>query len=246
MENIFNKRKGLSGSTLKIIAIVTMLIDHIGATIIEHLMYTINGYNEYLLPLYLVMRTIGRLAFPIFCFLLVEGFFHTRDVKNYAIRLALFALISEVPFDFAFNHTILEFGHQNVFFTLLIGLLMIWALEYINERFVYDRAVHIALYMVITMVASFLANFLKSDYGSLGIFVILLMYIFRNNRLIQTISVCAAFVILTRFSLQSLAGLAFIPINQYNGKKGLSLKYLFYAFYPIHILILGLIVRYII
>lgn len=246
MENIFNKRKGLSGSTLKIIAIVTMLIDHIGATIIEDIMYSYPGYEQALVTVYFIMRTIGRLAFPIFCFLLVEGFFHTRDVKSYAIRLALFALISEVPFDFTFNHSIIEFSYQNVFFTLLIGLLMMWALEYINERFVYDRTVHIALYMAITMVASLLANFLKCDYGSLGIFVILLMYIFRNNRLIQTISVCAAFVILARFSLQSLAGLAFIPINQYNGKKGLSLKYLFYAFYPIHILILGLIVRYII
>ena len=133
------KKKGISGSTLKMIAIVTMLIDHIGAAVLARLLM-VNGLGELdqtntdaimqwlsangaLYGTYTVMRMIGRVAFPIFCFLLVEGFLHTHDVKKYAMRLGLFALLSEIPFDLAFSSKILEFNYQNVFFTLFIGLL---------------------------------------------------------------------------------------------------------------------------
>ena len=135
-------RKGLSGSTLKIIAVVTMLIDHIGAAILARMMM-VNGLggidqsdttavmqwysnNTTLFQVYQVMRSIGRIAFPIFCFLLVEGFEHTHDRKKYALRLGLFALISEIPFDLAFSSEVLEFQYQNVFFTLFIGMLTMW------------------------------------------------------------------------------------------------------------------------
>ena len=107
------KKKGISGSTLKMIAIVTMLIDHIGAAVLARLLM-VNGLGELdqtntdaimqwlsangaLYWMYTVMRMIGRVAFPIFCFLLVEGFLHTHDVKKYAMRLGLFALLSEIP-----------------------------------------------------------------------------------------------------------------------------------------------------
>ena len=130
MEN----KKGISGSTLKMIAIVTMVIDHIGAAVLARLLM-VNGLGELdqtnadaimlwlsangaLYWTYTIMRMIGRVAFPIFCFLLVEGFLHTHDVKKYAMRLGLFALISEIPFDLAFSSKILEFNYQNVFFTL--------------------------------------------------------------------------------------------------------------------------------
>lgn len=96
------ERKGLSGSALKIIAIVTMLIDHIAATVIIRIL-KFGGYNDGLYQLYRVMRNIGRIAFPIFCFLLVEGFMHTRDREKYALRLGCFAAVSEIPFDLAFN-----------------------------------------------------------------------------------------------------------------------------------------------
>ena len=124
------KKKGISGSTLKMIAIVTMLIDHIGAAVLARLLM-VNGLGELdqtntdaimqwlsangaLYWMYTVMRMIGRVAFPIFCFLLVEGFLHTHDVKKYAMRLGLFALLSEIPFDLAFSSKILEFNYQNV------------------------------------------------------------------------------------------------------------------------------------
>lgn len=248
MENIERQRKGLSGSTLKIIAIVTMLIDHIGATIVESAMYSLVGNQQALMTVYYIMlsmRIIGRLAFPIFCFLLVEGFFHTKNVKKYTLRLFIFALISEFAFDFAFNQSFLEFSHQNVFFTLLIGVLMMWAMEYLKNRFKDNKRAFSVLFVIVAVLASVLADIIKCDYGSLGIIVIMMMYIFRNYKILKALTVCSVFALRTNFSIQSLAGLAFIPILFYNGKKGLSLKYFFYAFYPVHLFILGLITRYI-
>ena len=115
------KAAGLSGSTLKIIAIITMLIDHIGATILwMEIIY--NGDQLY--GLYYLCRSIGRISFPIFCFLLVEGFMHTSDVKKYAVRLGIFALVSEIPFDLALGQQLIYAKHQDVFFGLVIALLV--------------------------------------------------------------------------------------------------------------------------
>lgn len=142
------ERKGISGSTLKIIAIITMLIDHIGAGVLGRLL-VVRGMNEAadlnawidanstLVITYQMMRFVGRLAFPIFCFLLIEGFEHTHDVKKYALRLLSFCLVSEIPFDLLFNGKILESGYQNVFFTLFIGLMVMWGFQAVEnqERF---------------------------------------------------------------------------------------------------------------
>jgi uncharacterized membrane protein YeaQ/YmgE (transglycosylase-associated protein family) len=142
--------KGISGSTLKLIAIFTMLIDHTAATILEKILMA-NGLsalyqadaqammqfyadNGVLYGIYTVMRLIGRIAFPIFCFLLVEGFLHTRNATKYAVRLALFAAISEIPFDLALFNKAWDFNHQNVFFTLLIGLLTLICFRLLKEK----------------------------------------------------------------------------------------------------------------
>lgn len=142
------EKRGISGSTLKLVAIITMLIDHTGAAIIELIIQNrvknidlnntqtmMNVYkdNALLYNLDYLMRSIGRVAFPIFCFLLVEGMIHTHNKLKYAIRLALFALISEIPFDLAFDGKVLEFRHQNVFFTLMIGLLVMIGFEAIRD-----------------------------------------------------------------------------------------------------------------
>jgi hypothetical protein len=142
------KEAGISGSTLKLVAIFTMLIDHTAATVLDHMLIKkgINEldatsqayqqfYNDYggLLLMDQFMRLIGRLAFPIFCFLLVEGLLHTRNKWKYASRLAVFALISEIPFDLAFYSTPFYWGYQNVFFTLLIGLLVLIGFETVQE-----------------------------------------------------------------------------------------------------------------
>lgn len=141
------KKKGICGSTLKLIAIAAMLIDHISATVLTR-MLIVNGMgnvtsqaqqeqwlreNAGLYGCMVVMRLIGRLGFPIFCFLLVEGFQKTGNVKKYALRLGLFALLSEIPFDLACHGKVLEFDYQNVFFTLFLGFLLMWAADTIEK-----------------------------------------------------------------------------------------------------------------
>lgn len=142
------KKKGITGSTVKIIAVVTMLIDHVAAALLTRIVisrgfFYAAGNEQRLIEwmkvnglLYIVtqlMRLIGRLGFPIFCFLLVEGFQKTRNVKKYALRLGLFALISEIPFDLAFSGRVWNPGYQNVYFTLLIGILALWAFDTIAK-----------------------------------------------------------------------------------------------------------------
>lgn len=131
MEKVIAK-SGISGSTLKLIAIFTMLIDHIAATVILQMIN--NGIGgQTLIDIYWVMRSIGRMAFPVFCFLLVEGFKYTHSREKYAARMFIFALISEIPFDLAINNTVLEFKSNNVFFTLLLGLLAITVLDWLKS-----------------------------------------------------------------------------------------------------------------
>lgn len=144
--NGFEKPTGfLSGEALKWIAMGTMLIDHIGACLIESGLLNLSdpdsvafisgselGYRLYLLDNFL--RLVGRIAFPLFCFLLVEGFLHTKNFKRYFLRLGLFALISEIPFDFAMFGTAFDPSYQNVFWTLLFGLAVLFGLRFAEER----------------------------------------------------------------------------------------------------------------
>lgn len=228
---------GLSGSTLKIIAIIVMLIDHIGAVIIEQ--GFLQAYNQqlpgalsYELMLTLMawdenLRFIGRIAFPIFCFLLVEGFVHTKNRKKYVSRLAIFALISEIPFDLALRHSVLELTYQNVMFTLLIGFIMMMALEKFSQKPI--------AYPIIIGLSMFAAYLLQTDYDYRGIILIAVLYLFRYEPVLQTVAGCISLY------WEWPAMFAFIPIRLYNGKRGRSIKYFFYLFYPVHILLLVVI-----
>lgn len=247
------QKKGISGSTIKIIAIVAMLIDHIGATILERVLVNVGlvsimGSNdtdrimqfmsEYggLLALYFIMRQlIGRIGFPIFCFLLVEGFAHTHDVRKYALRLGAFALISEIPFDLAFHGKAFYWGYQNVFFTLFLGLVVMIIYRAIEEKLKVNKYVKILLYVLALVAGAAVAELLKTDYSAIGVVCIMVLYIFRKKKWQQILAGCIAFL------WEITAPLAFIPISFYNGKRGLQMKYFFYAFYPLHLLILYLI-----
>ena len=140
-ESLQKKKIGISGSTLKMIAVITMLIDHVAAGVLGRYltMYALDStpgaidYNT-LWIIYEVMRGIGRVAFPIYCFLLVEGFTHTKSVGKYSLRLLLFAFVSEVPFDLLFNGKVVDLSYQNVFFTLWIGLLVMWGFQWVELR----------------------------------------------------------------------------------------------------------------
>lgn len=250
-EKIPEDKKGISGSTLKLIAIIVMLIDHIGAVIVERMILYVNGggiwVNNYtelfhlkpevaqLFLLDTILRYIGRLGFPIFCFLLIEGFLHTRNVWKYTLRLFLFALISEIPFNLAFRGKLFYSGYQNVFFTLLIGLLVMIAFSYIEKQTTWYRFVRLLLSVFSMAAGMVLAELLKTDYAAIGVFCIMMLYIFRKKKGLQMLAGCLS------FAWEFTAPLAFLPIAFYNGKRGWKLKYAFYIFYPLHLFLLYLI-----
>ena len=238
------KVKGITGSTLKIIAIVTMLIDHIGAALIEPELikigeqcgYGMELYNSTLYKVDRIMRAIGRLGFPIFCFLLVEGFIHTRSRLKYVIRLGVFSIISEFAFDLAFNGAVLEFESQNVFVTLFLGMCMLMVMDKLLNSEKIKKIPKTILCVVIVAVFMSLALAAHSDYDRWGILAIAVMYLFRNYKNVEMYS---GVMVLTLAMLnEAYAFLAMIPVALYNGKRGLKLKYVFYLFYPGHLLLL--------
>ena len=227
--------RGLSGSSLKLIAVITMLIDHIGAAVLARVLM-VGPWSTELYEVYSAMRVIGRIAFPIYCFLLVEGFEHTRDRKKYALRMLLFAIISEIPFNLAFKSEVLEFGYQNVFFTLLVGLVTIMAIHAVEEKQEWHPWLRIVAIIAISIAGMGAAELLRTDYAATGVMCILALYLFRKTRGLQILAGCVAF---GSFELPALV--AFIPIAFYNGKRGWNIKYFFYLFYPLHLLVLYLI-----
>lgn len=219
----------LSGSALKLIAVVTMLIDHIGV----YLLMAVPKYQHPLFPhgpsLYRLCRDIGRIAFPIYVFLLVEGAMHTRDRFKYGRNLLLFAFLSEIPWNLAHSGS-LGYNRQNVYFTLLLGYLGICCIDYFYEKQLFQ--------FLSVLVLLYISTILNADYGWKGFAFILIMYWFRYEKSAQAI--CGS----CWLSYEWKACFAFIPINMYNGKRGFirgNLKYFFYLFYPLHIFILYLI-----
>lgn len=224
MEQIM-KKAGLSSTALKIIAITTMLVDHIAAT------QGIHG------SVYMVMRGIGRLSFPIFCFLIAEGAVHTRDIMKYAARLGIFAVISEIPYDLAFNNTIWYPQRQNVFFTLFLGLVILMLFQWAKEQ-----PGRLVIWILAAAAAMWMAEELNSDYGYAGVMLILLFYLLRPLPWWKYPVIAGAMALVWHSGLQVYALLAFPLFWLYSGAKGRGLnKYVFYGFYPVHLLILWLI-----
>jgi len=215
---------------LRTIALITMIIDHTGAVFFP-------GVDSF--------RIIGRIAFPIYCFLLVEGFRHSSDVKRYIRRLAAFAIISELPFDLAFFGK-LEITHQNIFFTLTLGLIAIYLMDTKGKELPYMGLVSIVVAMV-------LASLLNTDYGYIGILYILIFY---HTRLMTgPMRHLIAFIVFTLSNflltggLQLYSSLAFIFIIAYNGNPGprsKAIQYFYYAAYPLHLMVIFLISIYVI
>ena len=245
------QKKGIAGSTLKWIAIFAMLIDHIAVTLVYRSMnhemlakgmITIEQQNAYysnhfvMYGTYTAMRCIGRIAFPIFCFLLIEGFIHTKSRKKYVLRLGLFALISEIPFDLSMR---CSYGCQNVFFTLFLGLISVICLDEIRKRYIENRNKCILLCFFVSCIFMVVAFVLKTDYSSIGVLSIIIMYLFLHDKM-KRIS-WGTLVLLVYGMIESFAFVNLFFIHKYNGKKGSSMKYAFYWFYPVHLLILSFI-----
>lgn len=225
----------MTSTQLKILAITSMLIDHAGAI---------------LFPQFFALRVIGRLAFPIFAFAIVQGYIHTRDLKKYIIRLFVFGVISEVPFDLAFQDSFIFIGYQNVFFNLALGLITLALFDKYKD-------VSFTKAKVCVLLMALLATLLVTDYFFIGILTMFYMYYYKDDFKKQVISVglVMLFFCLPGAVFEIMAGripsfdtflqfysiLAFVPIYFYNNKKGANIKYLFYAFYPGHLLVLYII-----
>lgn len=220
----------ISGSWLKLFACTVMLVDHCATFLypvcpwMKEVLFDLMGKP---VTWGFIMNAIGRMAFPIFAFLVTEGFAHTHDRKKYAANLFAFALISEIPWNLVHGGSLL-FPRQNVFFTLLLGYLGIWALEYWRDDFKRMAGCLVGLFLI--------SIFLRADYGCFGYGFILLLHLLRRNRLLMAI--IGSCVLPSRW----IGGLAFIPICLYNGRRGFATgkvaKYAFYIFYPLHLLIL--------
>lgn len=257
INSIGNKKGGISGFDLKMIAVITMFIDHFAVAVgVRMLYYTPTGQFLFLdehwtlvYAIYRIMRGIGRMAFPIYCFLLVEGFHHTKNAGKYLARLFWFALLSEIPFDLALNGTVLEFTDNNVFWTLAIGLAAMVAIQFLNEHAVittHNKAIRNFLYLVrgTAMLAIVLFSmgiaefFLCTDYGASGVAAILVIYLMRNHPE-WGFGTAVVLLGLLSSSTEYLALLMLVPIHYYNGTRGRQVKYFFYAFYPVHLLVLA-------
>ena len=242
VSSVIQGKRGPAGSTLKIAAVVTMLIDHIGAAVVLRMLTGADSMTSSIVrdnfetwqTAYVVMRQIGRLAFPIYCFLLVEGFQKTHDVKKYALRLGVFALVSEIPFNLAFRGKVFSPDYQNVFLTLLLALLAMWGMSLV-ETHVGIKWLGLLLQIPVAALGMTAAQLLHTDYAARGVFCILVMYILRRRRWQQVLAGGLSFYYVL---YEPTALPAFLLIWLYNGERGIRMKYFFYWFYPVHLLVL--------
>ena len=219
------RKFGLTAAHLRILALVLMLLDHLWATVVP-------GNNW--------MTYVGRMAFPIFAFQAAEGYHHTHDFKGYCKRLAIFALVSEIPFNLMISGSPRFIYHQNVMLTLLFGLLACRAWD--------QRKLGWLALICLAAVLTF------PDYGVMGVLTVLMFHALRDWKWAQLLMLIAInwfgfegqHLILGSFEvpIQAFAIGAILPILLYNGEKGRggkALQYGSYVFYPLHMLILGLL-----
>lgn len=218
----------MNSFVLKLIAIITMTFDHAGDVFIKHFSW---------------LNYIGRIAFPLFAFQISEGYIHTKNKKNYLIRLLALAIVSQFPF-MLFRSTYTSGFALNIFATLFIGLIAIIGYEECSIRI----NKWIGLLLVISLAST--ANFLKTDYGAWGVLVIFVFHIFKDNIKYRDLAYIALVlfrylpnIIYYNFAYQyillcigTLIPLLFIHF--YNGKKGLDTKYILYGYYPVHLMVL--------
>jgi len=272
MTNNSQPQSGFPANFLKIFAALTMLIDHAAVTLVYaklakfpaylSLIFSTEATVEQLQTIpadymslystYTVMRLVGRIAFPIFAFLLFEGFLHTSDYKRYLLRVGICALVAEIPFNLMITNAAPVYGwkdvsvsvfypqYQNTVFTLFLGLLMLYGMKRleatdINPKAAFKQWVGQLLCVIAACVIAVLA---RLDYSYIGILFIAMLYFFRTNKKMQILFGCIVFL-----STNIAALLAFVPIGMYNGHniRNKKFQYFFYIFYPVHLLVLYLI-----
>lgn len=232
--------QGLTGNQLRVMGMVAVLIDNVGAVVIQggilhaadralcqSITATQSGHIWMIAGR--ACRYCGRLAFPIFAFLVAEEFVRTRDRNRYALRMLVCAVISEVPFDLAVYHKVFYPYYQNMLFTLFIGIMVIYVMECTRNLWLHFAAL---------LAGCALAWLLQTDYNVIGVLLIVAMYWFRHSEMAQLeagVVLCAV----ESVSYYCVSALAYVPIVMYNGRRGaFQLKYLFYVFYPVHLVVL--------
>lgn len=230
-------RFGLDSTALRLLAILFMVLDHLWATVV---------------PGNLWLTCLGRLAFPIFAFQLCEGYRHTSDYRRYRRRLLVFALLSEIPFNLFYAGSVIFPFHQNVLFTLLLGLMVVEAVDHRKEH-PWKSMGLLALWVTVAQLG-------MTDYGAMGVLMVLGFFLFRESRILQFVMMLLLnwiwfkgrmlplnlFGLAWEVPLQAFALLALPLIWLYNGEKGRGGRVMSragYWFYPLHMLILGLLVR---
>lgn len=264
MENTQKNRYMVTGAVLKNIACFTMFTDHFFAILVFNYMslHPVDGaWDSQIEKVYRMGRAVGRISFVLFAYLIVEGFVHTGSKARYLLRLLLFALLSEIPFDLAFSGKPIDWSSQNIYWTLFLGVLMLTLWESLRQhQGIWWQTVRFAVLILSCVVAFGMA----ADYRFMGILLIFVLYQTRGLPLV-TQFLSAGFVMffgtwganciryaesytavyLFRFSLREMYGLsAFALIPFYNGERGRQLpKPFYYGFYPLHLLALYGIAR---
>ena len=250
--------KSTTSFKLKIIAIVSMFIDHIGAAVVEKVIddpLAFGAGDDLVKVLKIVddvLRSVGRLAFPLFIFMIIEGFKYTRSRPKYFLRLFIFSFISDIPFDLGFFPEFITgwfpetFFGQNVFFTLTLGLGAIIMIDRIctvnpqieGEKKLNANAVKRAIGVAgTTAVALVIADFINCDYGMSGVLAIIAAYLFRSN---YNSEILAPVIVLGAFNpVEFIAIFDVVIVSGYKGEKGRNFnKWFFYLFYPVHLSLL--------
>lgn len=232
-----NKQWGISIVTLKILALITMFFDHFAMLFCQN--------DE---TIYTIFRSVGRISFPLFAFVLTEGFFYTKNRADYVTRLGIFALISEVPYDMMYG-SFFRMESQNILFTLLIGFLLIWGLETVfSFRIKYPHALckhfeisvlNVTTGLLIIIISHAAAYCLHTPYSYAGVMLIMCFYVFRQHHFGRAFSNLLFNFGMFGFTIQWWGAVSILPIALYNDKAGKrKWKYFFYWFYPVHITIL--------
>ena len=249
MDSSASKNFELTAAVLHIIAMTLMLMDHLWAT---------------LLPAREWLTCAGRVAFPIFAFMAVEGYFHTRSFKKYILRMLLFAVLSEIPFDLMYGGTWFYPVHQNVLWTFLLGLLGVWLMEQVRKKG--KTWMYLLVCVLVVLAGLVLGTLCMVDYYGVGVLTVFVFYFLHGREWWCFLGQLAALYWLNvellgglmypvqlfgmEFELcqQGLALLALIPIWLYRGRQGYHSKpfqYLCYAFYPVHMLLLVVVLNFI-
>ena len=234
--NRFSKIRIFSGAQLKYIAFLSMLINHVNKVLMYPLL-TEHGFLRYVSD---VFDILGRVAFPLFMFFLVEGFFKTGNRFKYLLNLIVFGIISEIPFDLFQSAVLFQPNSNNVMFTLALALVMIWVIDELKvpKSYIIPPVLWFPVSIIIVITVCLLSMIWGLDYEYHGILIAYFFYIFRNNPILSIIGGYLS-IFKTPWAL-----LGFGLTLTYNGKRGKQNKILNYLFYPVHLLILGLLRLY--